>query len=85
MSEIEKLLEKRRARNEKGREYRAMMHWAGRAMEVPLSIVVGVALGVVLDRNFGIAPYGIGFGIFIGIATAVRFAYRLNRDYQKAP
>lgn len=47
-------------------------------------ILVGYGLGVLLDRSFGIAPYGMAVGILIGIAAAfrelLRIAARLSED-----
>ncbi|HEY4221478.1 MAG TPA: AtpZ/AtpI family protein [Myxococcota bacterium] len=78
---LQREIEKRAARQAFGAEYRKYMRWTGRALEVPLSVVVGVALGVFLERHFDIAPWGMALGLFFGIATGVRFGYRLYHSY----
>jgi len=80
---LERHIAKKKAREEFGAEYRQYMRWTGRALEVPLSVVVGLVLGVGADRLFDIRPWGSAVGFAFGVAAGVRFAYRLYRDYQR--
>jgi F0F1-type ATP synthase assembly protein I len=80
---LEKMLDARNKRLARGKQYRSLMYWSGRAMEAPLAVVVGLVMGVCVDRYFPTAPYGMWVGLFFGIATAVRFAYRLVQSYKR--
>ena len=80
---VERFVAKRRRRFEKGAEYREMMRWTGRAIEVPLGVIVGMGLGVLLERNWGV-PYASWAGLFFGLCAAVRSGYRLAKAYLAA-
>jgi F0F1-type ATP synthase assembly protein I len=84
---LERFLEKRAAkqaeRDEKGQQYRTYLRWSGKALEIPLSVVVGLLLGMYLERKFGFAPWGTWGGLFFGVAAAVRAMYRLIKVYQR--
>lgn len=81
---LEKHIENKARREAFGAEYRKYMRWTGKALEVPLAVVVGVCLGVGTEHFFpSITPWGMFVGLFFGIATAVRFAYRLKRSYER--
>lgn len=85
MSELQRHIDKKLAREKFGSDYRWYMLWMGRAMEAPLSLVVGLALGVLVDRLFDVYPWGSAFGAFLGLCTAIRFAYRLVKQYRAQP
>jgi F0F1-type ATP synthase assembly protein I len=71
------------ARDEKGGQYRTYLRWSGKALELPVSIVVGLLLGMFLDKRFDIAPWGTWGGLFFGCAAGVRSLYRLVKVYQR--
>ena len=80
---IERVLAKKKARHAQGAEYRSYMRWTGKAIEVPLGILVGALLGVVVEKRLGV-PYATWVGLFAGICTAGRSAYRLVKSYKAA-
>jgi F0F1-type ATP synthase assembly protein I len=80
---LERFLEKRRVRREKGETYRTYLKWSGKALEAPLSVVVGLGLGILLERKLGIAPWGTWGGLFFGTAAGVRALYRIVKQYQR--
>lgn len=80
---LERFLEARRARQERGTLYRTYLRWSGKALEAPLSIVVGLGLGMILERRLGFAPWGTWGGLFFGTAAAVRALYRIVKQYQR--
>lgn len=80
---LERFLERRRQRDEAGAMYRAYLRWSGRALEIPLSVVVGLGLGIVLERRFDVAPWGTRVGLAFGAAAAVRAIVRLVRAYRR--
>lgn len=49
------------------------------ALEIPISFIFCVVVGSVVDRKFAVAPWGIGVGIFLGIASAARAVIGLIR------
>lgn len=85
---LERFLERRAAqqqsRLEKGAERRLMLRWSGKALEIPVSVVVGLFLGMGLEHLLpSIKPWGTWGGLFFGIAAAVRVMVRMARQYQK--
>ncbi len=81
---LERFLEKRREKHERGQQYRSYLTWSGRALEVPVSVVVGLLLGRVLEGYVpAIAPWGTWGGLGFGVAAAVRALYRLVKAYQR--
>lgn len=80
---LDRFLEARRARHEKGAVYRTYLKWSGKALEAPLSVVVGLGLGMFLERKLGFAPWGTWGGLFFGTAAAVRALYRIVKQYQR--
>jgi hypothetical protein len=53
---LEKRAAKQAARDEKGAQYRTYLRWSGKALEIPISVVVGLLLGMYLEKRFGFAP-----------------------------
>lgn len=80
---LEKRAAKKAAREEKGQQYRSYLRWSGKALEIPLSVIVGLFLGIYLEKRFGFAPWGTWGGLFFGCAAAVRAMYRLIKVYQR--
>jgi F0F1-type ATP synthase assembly protein I len=80
---IERFQAKRRKRLERGEQYRTYMRWSGRALEVPVSVVVGLLLGRFIGHTFNVEPWGTWLGLFFGVAAAVRALYRITVAYQK--
>ncbi|MCC7072000.1 MAG: AtpZ/AtpI family protein [Deltaproteobacteria bacterium] len=81
---LERFLEKRRRQHERGQQYRSYLTWSGRALEAPVSVVVGLLLGRLLDGSVpAIAPWGTWAGLGFGLAAAVRALYRLVKAYQR--
>ncbi len=84
---LERFLEKRAAkqaeRDEKGQQYRTYLRWSGKALEIPISVVVGLLLGMYLEKQFDFAPWGTWGGLFFGVSAAVRAMYRLIKVYQR--
>ena len=71
------------ARDDKGGQYRTYLRWSGKALELPISVVVGLLLGIYLEKKFGFAPWGTWGGLFFGTAAGVRSLYRLIKVYQR--
>ena len=84
---LERFLEKRAAkqaeRDEKGQQYRTYLRWSGKALEIPISVVVGLLLGMYLEKQFDFAPWGTWGGLFFGVSASVRAMYRLIKVYQR--
>lgn len=80
---LEKRAEKQAERDEKGQQYRTYLRWSGKALEIPLSVVVGLLLGMYLEKQFNFAPWGTWGGLFFGTSAAVRAMYRLIKVYQR--
>jgi F0F1-type ATP synthase assembly protein I len=80
---LEKRAAKQAARDEKGQQYRTYLRWSGKALEIPLSVVVGLLLGMYLEKQFDFAPWGTWGGLFFGVSAAVRAMYRLIKVYQR--
>jgi hypothetical protein len=80
---IDRYLEKKRARQEKGAQYRTYMRWSGKALEAPVSVVVGLLLGRWIGQWLDVEPYGTWIGLFFGVVTAIRALYRITVAYKK--
>lgn len=81
---LERFLEKRRKNHERGDQYRSYLKWSGKALEVPVSVVVGLLLGRLLEGRLPeIAPYGTWAGLFFGTVAAGRALYRIVKSYQR--
>lgn len=80
---LERFLEHRRQRDAAGTLYRSYLRWSGRALEIPLSVVVGLGLGILVERRFGVAPFGTWAGLSFGTAAAIRAMLRLVRAYHR--
>lgn len=80
---LERVLARRQQRQERGSVYRSYLRWSGKALEAPLSVVVGLGLGMLLERKLGFAPWGTWGGLFFGVAAAVRALYRIVKEYQR--
>lgn len=81
---LERFLEKRRKNREHGAQYRSYLKWSGRALEAPVSVVVGLLLGRLLDSQVpALAPWGTFAGLGFGVAAAVRALYRIVKAYQR--
>ena len=80
---LEKHRAKKNQRLEKGAQYREYLRWSGKALEVPLSVVVGLLLGKFLGTKFGFEPWGTWGGIFFGTLAAIRAMYRITVAYKK--
>lgn len=81
---LERFLEKRRKNHERGAQYRSYLRWSGKALEAPVSVVVGLMLGRLLEGQFpDVAPWGTWGGLLFGLAAAVRALYRLVKSYQR--
>jgi F0F1-type ATP synthase assembly protein I len=74
---------KKKERDEQGAQYRQYLKWSGRALEIPVSVVVGLLLGRWLGGVLGYKDYGTAIGLLFGVATAIRAMVRLARAYQK--
>jgi F0F1-type ATP synthase assembly protein I len=91
MSADEKVLErflaardaKKAERDEKGAQYRTYLRWSGRALEIPVSVVVGLLLGRYLGGLIGYRDVGTALGLFFGVVTAIRAMVRLARAYTR--
>lgn len=81
---LERFLEKRRKNDERGALYRTYLKWSGKALEVPVSVVVGLLLGRLLEGWLpAVAPWGTWGGLFFGLVAAVRALYRIVKSYQR--
>lgn len=74
---------KRAARAEKGAAYRTFLVWSGRALEIPLSVMVGMLLGRWIGGYFAHAGAGTLIGTIFGVAAAVRAVVRIVRIVQR--
>ena len=68
---------------ERQRQYRTYMRMSARALEIPLAVLVGLGLGMYLDRTFETAPWGKWLGLGFGVVTSCRYIYRLIQDQKK--
>ena len=48
-----------------------------------VSVVIGAALGGLLDRRWGTKPYLLMVGVLLGIATGFNELWRVAKRYQK--
>ena len=48
-----------------------------------LALLIGIAAGLWLDRQFGWKPYGFFGGFILGLAAGVRNVYLVTRKYLK--
>jgi len=67
-------------REDKAAMYRVYARQSVLGLEVGLSVVVGVLLGVWADKYFGSAPWGLLAGLFIGIAAGIRKLVQLVKQ-----
>ena len=74
---------KQAARDDQGGQYRTYLRWSGKALELPLSVVVGLFLGIYLENKLDFAPWGTWCGLLFGTAAGVRSLYRLIKVYQR--
>ncbi len=79
---LQSYLQQRQQRQDTGMQYRTYMRWSGRALEIPVSVVVGLFLGRYIGGHLGHRDVGAALGIAFGVATAVRAVVRLVRAYQ---
>jgi F0F1-type ATP synthase assembly protein I len=65
------------AEDERGRLKRraGRVHLA--ALEIPMSVIVGVVLGNAVDERFHVAPIGITVGLLAGVGAAVNAIARI--------
>ena len=65
------------------RSLRQLAYFSSIGFQVALSIVIGLALGVYLDRRFGLTPWltliGLGFGIAAGFKN-IGLAIKKSRE-----
>ncbi|OGQ10002.1 MAG: hypothetical protein A2138_01610 [Deltaproteobacteria bacterium RBG_16_71_12] len=81
---LERFLEKRKKNREHGAQYRSYLRWSGKALEAPVSVVVGLLLGRFVDGRLPeLAPLGTFAGLLFGVAAAVRALYRIVKAYQR--
>ncbi len=81
---LERFLAKRKRNNERGDQYRTYLKWSGKALEAPVSVVVGLLLGRLLEHHVPqLAPWGTFGGLVFGLAAAVRALYRVVKSYQR--
>ena len=78
-SALETRLARRRAYEDRAREWKTLTKESVYGAEVGLAIVAGALLGYLFDRNFETAPWGMLVGLGFGIATAIRTLYRISR------
>jgi F0F1-type ATP synthase assembly protein I len=53
------------------------------AIELPMGVIVGAALGAWVDKTWSVAPWGIAVGLVAGIGASVRSVVRLIRYYRE--
>ncbi len=66
------------------RNIKDMAYYSSLGLQVALSIVIGLAAGVYLDRKFGLTPWLTLTGLFLGIAAGFRnigLAIKKTRKY----
>jgi F0F1-type ATP synthase assembly protein I len=80
---LEARAKKQAERAEKGESYRQYLKWSGRALEIPVSVVVGLLLGRFLGGLVDHKDIGTALGLFFGVVTAVRAMVRLARAYSR--
>ena len=82
-SALQQILDRRARRQERGDQYRTYLRWMGRALEIPVSVVVGLALGRIIGEAVGYKDEGTWIGLFFGVVTAVRALVRVVRAYER--
>jgi F0F1-type ATP synthase assembly protein I len=55
----------------------------GFGIEMAVSMVLPVLLGVYLDRHFNVSPWGVLLGVFFGIAAVASRLYKLMVMFDK--
>ncbi len=74
-------MEQRRSAREKGRargrEMRKYMRTSASAYEIGLSVVVGMVMGLFVDKWLGTAPWGFLWFSLAGVLNVVRTVYGL--------
>ena len=59
-------------KRETRRNLKELAYYSSLGFQVSLSIVIGLALGVYLDRKFGTTPWLTLIGLLVGILAAYR-------------
>lgn len=64
---------------------RTILDYSGLGLEMGLSVMIGVLFGhYILDGKLGIEPFGIIFGIIIGLGAAGMSVYKAVLRFKKA-
>lgn len=81
VSEAQTEMDKRRTAREKGRQrgrdLRKYMRTSASAYEIGLSVVVGMVMGLFVDKWLGTAPWGFLWFSIAGVLNVVRTVYAL--------
>ena len=59
------------------------MKYLGLGVELGIVMTLPVYLGHLADERWECAPYGLGFGLLVGIGGLVKSVGRVMKDYQK--
>ena len=59
------------------------MKYLGLGVELGIVMTLPVYLGHLADERWECGPYGLGFGLLVGIGGLVKSVGRVMKDYQK--
>lgn len=59
------------------------MKYLGLGVELGIVMTLPVYLGHLADQRWDCAPYGLGFGLLVGIGGLIKSVGRVMKDYQK--
>jgi len=59
------------------------MKYLGLGVELGIVMTLPVYLGHLADQRWDFAPYGLGFGLLVGIGGLIKSVGRVMKDYQK--
>lgn len=77
LSALEAHLEKREKLDEKSLVYRTFYKTLAQGFELGMSVTVGVVIGLMVDKHFDTAPWGLVWFGFSGVVASGVAAYKL--------
>lgn len=63
--------------------YKIYVKTSAIGLEVGLYIIIGALLGYFFDKKFNTSPFGLIFGVLIGVIGAIQTLWKFAKDYVK--